>query len=123
MLFSTMRQPAFAVAAMPLLEGVLPTTTQPPGSTSSAVVRPTPPGHDPGSMLRLTLANSDRWPPGEISTSVLPVPCWFALSLKLLISTSPARRRPVLCRMIAMPYGLTSPLCGTVEAIVESLLK
>jgi hypothetical protein len=39
-LLSTIRQPAFAVAAWPFFDGTLPTTTQPPGSTTSAVLRP-----------------------------------------------------------------------------------
>src|SRR5215472_2042443 len=53
----TIRQPADAVAAEPALVGRLPTTTQPPGRIVSAVVRPTPPGHLPGSLAALILAN------------------------------------------------------------------
>src|SRR5271155_1716727 len=97
-LLSTIRQPAAEVDAIPFLDGVLPTTTQPPGSTTSAVVRPTPPGHGPGRVLGLMLANNDRWPDGVIWTMVLPVPWRLALLLKLLTRTLPARRRPVLCR-------------------------
>jgi hypothetical protein len=47
----TIRQPAAEFATVPSVEGVLPTTTQPPGRTTSAVVRPTPPGHGPGSLF------------------------------------------------------------------------
>ena len=60
-------------------------------------------------------------PPGEICTIVLPVPCRLDLALKLLIRTFPACRRPSLCRTTKMPYGLTSPLNGTVEVMVFSL--
>ena len=48
-LSSASRQPACAVAALPFAVGRLPTTTYPPGRIASAVVRPTPPGHGPGS--------------------------------------------------------------------------
>ena len=118
LLSSTIRQPAFAVAAIPLLDGVLPTTTQPPGRTTSAVVSPTPPGQGPGSPAGEMLANRLRRPAGVISTMVRPVPCWLALLLKLLTRMFPACSRPVLRRITTMPYGLTSPLRGTVEAIV-----
>src|SRR5580692_11221536 len=115
----TIRQPARAVAAWPLADGVLPTTTQPPGSTASAVLRPTPPGQAPGRGPEM-LAKTERWPPGLISTSVRPVPCSLALSLKLLTRMSPACSRPTLWLSTTMPYGLTSPLGGTVEAMVAS---
>jgi hypothetical protein len=47
---------------------------------------------------------------------VVPVPCTFALSLKLLTRMSPAVSRPSVAGTIATPYGFTSPLAGTVEA-------
>src|SRR5215469_7344833 len=122
-LLSTIRQPAFAVAAIPFVDGVLPTTTHPPGSMSSAVVRPTPPGHGPGSLAFVMCANTVRWPPGEISTIVDPVPCWLALLLKLLTRTSPRFSLPWLCWTTATPYGLRSPFPGIVEAIFLILLN
>src|SRR5215471_4688859 len=116
-LLTTIRHPAFAVADMPFVVGRLPTTTQPPGRMSSAVVRPTPPGHGPGRLDFLMCANTVRWPPGVICTIVVPVPCKFLELLKLLTRTLPWRSLPSLWRTTATPYGLTSPLCGTVEAI------
>ena len=107
-----------AVAAIPFAVGRLPTTTQPPGSTVSAVVRPIPPGHGPGRWLGRILANTLSLPPGVIWTMVRPVPCRFFLLLKLLMSTLPRCRSPWVCWMTTVPYGLTSPLPGTVEAIV-----
>ena len=118
-----MRQPALAVAADPFLAGRLPTMTQPGRSATSPVVSPTPPGHRPATWEALMCANRVRWPPGEISTIVVPVPCRLALLLKLLTSTSPRCSRPRLCRTTATPYGFTSPLCGTVEAMFVSLWK
>ena len=118
-LLSTIRQPALAVADIPLDVGRLPTITQ-PCTTASAVVRPTPPGQAPGRRDALICANLVRWPRGLISTIVVPVPCRFALLLKLLISTWPRRSLPRVCRMATMPYGLTSPFRGTVEPIVLS---
>src|SRR5215469_11439951 len=82
----TIRQPAPEKA--PLTVGSEPTITQPLGSATRAVVRPTPPGHD-GS---LTLANRLALPPGETCTMVVPVPCALVLSLKLLTSTLPRYR-------------------------------
>src|SRR5580704_15376272 len=111
---STIRQPG--PETFPPLVGSEPTMTQPLRSEASAVVRPTPPGQ-PGRFL-LILANCDTWPPGETWTIVVPVPCTFALLLKLLISTSPRCRKPTLRGTTATPYGLTSPLAGTVDAIV-----
>ena len=58
-----------------------------------------------------------------ISTIVVPVPCTLALLLKLLTRTLPRNRSPVLRGMTATPYGLTSPLPGTVDAITEVLCK
>ena len=102
-LLTTIRHPAFAVLALPFLVGRLPTTTQPPGSTSSAVVRPTPPGHRPGSVDRVMRANTVRCPPGEICTIVVPVPCRFLELLKLLTRMSPLTRLPMLWRTTATP--------------------
>jgi len=67
--------------------------TQPLRSTVSAVVRPTPPGQP--DRLGLIWANSDTWPCGVTWTIVVPVPCTFALSLKLLTRTLPCPRSPV----------------------------
>ena len=108
---------------MPLADGVLPTTTHPPRSTARAVVSPTPPGHDPVRSDLVICANRVWWPPGEISTIVVPVPWRLAALLKLLTSTSPRCSRPRLAWTTATPYGLTSPLAGTVEAMFLILLK
>jgi hypothetical protein len=108
---------------MPFSDGRLPTTTQPPGRTSSAVVRPTPPGQAPGSWLALILAKTVRCPLGVIWTIVVPVPWRFFLLLKLLTRTLPADSRPVLCVTMKTPYGLTSPFPGTVDAMVLILLN
>src|SRR5712672_2627135 len=105
---STSRQPALAVAAMPFVVGRLPTTTQPPCRTDSAVVRPIPPGQAPGRCLALIRANVVLDPPGDTWTIVVPVPWRFFLLLKLLIRTLPRCRRPWLRPTSAIPYGLTS---------------
>src|SRR5690242_4410448 len=110
-LFNTNKQPAVAVGDIPFVVGRLPTMTQPCRKTASAVVRPTPPHALPAVLARVMCAKTDRAPRGDISTIVVPVPCWFLL-LKLLTSTSPATRRPVLRGTTATPYGLTSPLAG-----------
>src|SRR4029077_3286960 len=47
---------------------------------------------------------------------VVPVPCRFALLLKLLTRMFPWTSDPVVVGTIATPYGFTSPLLGTVEA-------
>src|SRR5579863_6405590 len=112
----TIRQPAPEI--LPPLVGSEPTITQPLCSAVRAVVRPTPPGQ-PGRFL-LIVANTRILPFGVISTIVVPVPCTFALSLKLLTRMLPWVRLPVLLGMTATPYGLTSPLPGTVEAIFET---
>src|SRR6185437_6883419 len=93
----TIRQPGPEMA--PFLVGSEPTTTQPERSDTRAVVRPTPPGHD-GSV---TWANSVALPPGETWTMVVPVPCTLALLLKLLTSTLPRCKAPVLRGMTATP--------------------
>src|SRR6185312_2345036 len=92
------------------------TITQPWRSTASAVVSPTPPGQRPGSVDVETRAKTLRRPPGETCTMVVPVPCRFARLLKLLTRTSPATSRPVDRFTTTVPYGLTSPLAGTVDA-------
>src|SRR6516165_373885 len=114
----TIRQPADEVAAEPSLVGRLPTTTQPPRRITSAVVRPTPPGHLPGSLAALILAKTLSLPVGETWTRVVPVPWKFLALLKLLIRTLPLTSEPWLLPTSAVPYGLTSPLAGTVEPIV-----
>src|SRR5205807_8267243 len=88
------RQPADEVAAEPSLVGRLPTTTQPPRRISSAVVRPTPPGHLPGSLAALIWAKTPSLPFGETWTIVVPVPWRFFELLKLLIRTSPLTSAP-----------------------------
>ena len=62
-------------------------------------------------------AKSCSEPFGETWTNVVPVPCTFALLLKLLTSMSPATSLPDDAATIARPYGLTSPFAGTVEPI------
>src|SRR5262249_6591459 len=103
MLSRTIRQPALAVAAMPSVVGRLPTTTQPPWRISSAVVRPTPPGQEPGSLDATIFANWLTLPRGETWTIVVPVPCRFLRLLKLLIRTLPLTSLPWLRPTIATP--------------------
>src|SRR5208282_4163496 len=67
----TIRQPASAVADVPSVVGRLPTTTHPPGRTANAVVRPTPPGHAPGSLAP-SWAKVVTDPDGATSTMVVP---------------------------------------------------
>jgi hypothetical protein len=83
---------------------------------ASAVVSPTPPRQACPAGNAEMLANTLVLPAGETSTSVVPVPCTLALSLKLLTRMSPAVSRPPEAGMTATPYGFTSPLAGTVEA-------
>src|SRR6266566_4604174 len=92
--------------------------TQPLLRATRAVVSPTPPGHEPGSLEGSIWGKRLKLPLGAICTSVVPVPRRFALLLKLLISVSPATRSPVEVGTVTMPYGLTSPLLGTVDATV-----
>src|ERR1700735_1787821 len=54
---------------------------------------------------------------------VVPVPCTLAWSLKLLTRTLPRNRSPVVRGTTKTPYGLTSPLPGTVDAITEVLCR
>ena len=122
-LSSTSRQPAFAVAAVPSVVGRLPTTTQPEDSTDSAVVSPIPPGHRPGSRAALMPANRAVMPVGLICMIVVPVPWALEAALKLLTRTQPWCRRPVLRGTTATPYGFTSPLSGTVEATVLTVVR
>src|ERR1700722_17742517 len=93
----TIRQPGPEM--VPLTVGSEPTITQPLGNATRAVVRPTPPGH----AASLTEANSDALPRGETWTMVVPAPWTLAELLKLLTSTSPPRRSPVLCGTTATP--------------------
>src|ERR1700690_2290012 len=111
-----MRQPALAVAEVPSVVGKLPTITQPLRSTTRAVVRPTPPVQL-GASDAMTVANTLRVPLGATSTIVEPVPWRLELALKLLMSTSLLTRCPIVRGTTAMPYGLMSPLPGTVDPI------
>src|SRR5580692_220674 len=54
---------------------------------------------------------------------VVPVPCRFITLLKLLIRNSPSIRFPLLSGTRATPYGLTSPLDGTVELRMVMVLR
>src|ERR1035437_1300859 len=117
-----MRQPAMAVTDVPSLVGRLPTMTQPLRSTTKAVVRPTPPMHF-GTSAAVTVAKTLVAPWGETCTIVLPVPCRLELALKLLTSTSFFTRLPIVRGTTAMPYGLMSPLAGTVDPITVCVGK
>src|ERR1700722_15619659 len=101
----TMRHPAglFFGSAPPVVVGKLPTTTQPPGRIPSAVESPIPPGQvwPSGSCESCAKSCTDPW--GEICTMVVPVPCTFALLLKLLTRVSPATREPVVVGTEATP--------------------
>src|SRR5262249_42443565 len=113
-LSSTSRHPAFDVAAVPFFDGRLPTITQ-LCTVTSAVVSPMPPGQAPGRPRAEIFANTVRCPGGLTWTMVVPVPCRFFLSLKLLTSTLPLCSLAWLCLTTATPYGLTSALRGTVD--------
>src|SRR6202020_1037214 len=92
----------------------------PPGSTFSAVVSPTPPGHAPGNFDGM-FANCVRFPAGVICSIVVPVPWSLALSLKLLTRKLPACSVPVVLETRIRPYGLTSPFAGTVDPSVVTV--
>src|SRR5215469_7303397 len=93
----TIRQPPPERA--PLAVGSEPTITQPLGSATRAVVRPTPPGQ----ARSATVANRLALPPGETWTNVVPVPWTLPLLLKLLTSTLPLCKSPVLFGTTATP--------------------
>src|SRR5215831_10250488 len=100
------------VTFVPFVVGRLPTSTKPLFRTASAVVRPRfCPWKKVTGLLSVTSF-----------TMVVPVPCLFDGWLKLDTRTSPG------CSLLddgtplgtkAMPYGLTSPVAGTVDAIVD----
>ena len=79
-----------------------------------AVVRPTPPGHGPGSEPASILANTCALPAGicadagEISSIVVPVPWRLLDALKLLIRMLPATSAPPLAGTATMPMPRTS---------------
>src|ERR1039458_2548125 len=107
---------------MPSVVGRLPTITQPEFKATSAVVNPIPPGHGPGRLVALIWANRLTEPLGVICTIVVPVPCRLSLLLKLLTRIFPLTSDPVVTGTRTIPYGFTSPLLGTVEAMVLMLL-
>jgi hypothetical protein len=100
-----------AVAELPSVVARLPTTTQPLFNTTSAVVRPTPPGHI-GTSEAITVAKTLIAPLGESWTIVVPVPWKFELALKLLTNTSPFTRWPVVRGTTAMPIGIDVTVTG-----------
>src|SRR5260370_36669019 len=97
---------------VPFVVGRLPTSTKPFLSTASAVVRP-----------RFCPWKKVTGLPSVTSlTMVVPVPCLFDGALKLDTRTSPGISvveggTPLGTK--AMPYGLRSPLVGTVAATVD----
>src|SRR5579871_176911 len=101
---------------MPSIVGRLPTRTKPRLSTPKAVVRPRSPGVDEPWKKSVCL------PVGERSTMVVPLPCKFppaTLLLKFETRMSPGWSGPPSGNPLgtkATPYGLRSPLAGTVEA-------
>ena len=54
---------------------------------------------------------------------VVPVPWRLAELLKLLTNVLPSTSLPMECVTNAMPYGLTSPFAGTVEAMLVTAEK
>src|ERR1700733_4544360 len=124
-LSSTIRQPALAVADVPSDVGKLPTITRPLRRATRAVVNPIPPGHD--TLAASIRANWLNFPLAAICTIVVPVPCWLAPLLKLLMRKRPSTRSPLVRGTRAIPYGLTSPFAGTVVLMVltvsRSLMK
>jgi hypothetical protein len=111
--------PCPMVAAVPSVVGTLPTSTNPPLSTPSAVLKPCSP----------LVKNVAAVPGGAITPvglnwlMVVPVPWMLALLLKLAISTSPDAMSPPVGKPSgtnATPYGLTSPFDGTVDELIRS---
>jgi hypothetical protein len=68
-----------------------------------------------GRLRGVMWANWVTVPPGETWTIVVPVPWKLPALLKLLTRTLPLCNIPALCLTTATPYGLTSPLAGTVD--------
>src|ERR1700733_14996070 len=111
------------VATVPSVVGTLPTMTKPPLRPTGAVLNPG----------RLLVKNVTALPGGAIvpvglnCPIVAPVPCTpvtgtVSVLLKLLTSTSPAAMIPPPGKCSgtnATPYGLTSPLPGTVEELIN----
>src|SRR5579883_2637758 len=100
----------------PPVVGTFPTTTKPPRSTPSAVLSP---GRE---LLKKVFAvpGGATAESGEKETIVFPLPWMFALSLKLLTSTSPVLIMPPPGKPSgtkATPYGFSSPVAGTVEVL------
>src|SRR5579863_2234864 len=54
---------------------------------------------------------------------VVPVPCKLEKLLKLLTRTCPSVKFPIVCFTNATPYGFTSWLLGSVDAMVDILCK
>src|SRR5216683_6772337 len=109
LLSMTRTDPAEALPHDPSGEGKLPTKTKPFCRMLRAVVRPS------GAFPWKKSANGAF---AGTSTMVVPLPCRFELALKLDTSTSPGLIVPPLGKLAgtkATPYGLRSPLDGTVD--------
>src|SRR5579884_2596097 len=112
------RLPASTVAEVPSVVGMFPTTTIPDLRATRAVVRPRRP-REGGPWKK-----SEVLPEGDTETIVRPVPCLPEEALKLLTRMSPGRVLPPdgnPAGTIATPYGLPSPLPGTVPALTEGV--
>ncbi|WP_187612072.1 hypothetical protein [Paraburkholderia sp. 31.1] len=101
-----------ATTFLPSVVGTLPISTKPLLSTASAVVRPRllPWKNVTGSLLDTSL------------TIVAPVPCRFDFALKFDTTTSPGLsmlQDGTPGGTNAMPYGLKSPLAGTVGEVTD----
>jgi hypothetical protein len=71
----TSRQPTGALPEVPSGVGQLPTITHPVRNPVNAVVKPTPPGHGPGSFVASIWAKVVMEPSGAASMMVVPVRC------------------------------------------------
>src|SRR5580700_6551138 len=107
-----------AVAAVPSVVGRLPTRTNPPFNTPSAVLKP-------GSALAKNVVAAPGGamvPVGVDWLIVVPVPWILELALKLAANTSPGAIEPPAGNPSgtkATPYGLTSPFEGIVEELMS----
>jgi hypothetical protein len=106
-----------------LVVGKLPTTTYPPGTTLSAGRQTNPTGAAATQAPRGDVREQRALTAGRDLINRRAGAWLLALSLKLLTSNAPECSLPTLLGTITMPYGLTSPLAGTVEVNVETFVS
>src|ERR1700730_15794582 len=111
-----------AVAAVPSVVGRLPTRTNPPFNTPSAVLKP-------GSALvkNVVAAPGGAMVPVGVNWMIVVAVRWILeLALKLAGSGSPGAIEPPAGKPSgtkATPYGLTSPFEGTVGELTSFGMK